>query len=274
MHFSTVTMTGALLAGGGWRVTAARVGLALQGPELSTDEVSSVASCQLILHCHLLHGLHLMQRLLLDTICYANPILLSCFPAFRTRMHTQIRRMHKFNSDSKMQEKELLASCLKSNPMLLWKLVTEAYNAAASTQSLAQRDGTSLGNMLRRSSHPAIQFGRCSRALQLQSAKHVHQLHTLLQPMLAAEDSVRLRVLAEHGKMVMRLCKTAEVGVFEALDRLPGDIGSQQWVKCLEQQCLIEAEIRFWQGAFCKKFALANATMEQVRQLCCCCRTA
>ena len=168
-----------------------------------------------------------------------------------------------------LQERELLAECLAQNPCLRWDLITATYNRAAKSRNLSCRDSTFLYNMLRRSVLPCLQLSRCSRALGLASAAKVKQLHTVLQAEALATDSTTLKALAEHGKIVRRLCKMAEISVLEAMRVLPNAIGSKEWVDNLRMQCEIEAEVSFWRHAFCKRLNISSASMQQVRARLC-----
>ena len=165
-----------------------------------------------------------------------------------------------------VQERELLAACLKQNPCLRMDLVTKAYNTAACGRKLAPRDCNSLNNMLQRSKHTSLQLSRCSRALGLNSAASMQHLHAFLQDRAVADDNNVLRSLAGHGKTMRRLCKTAEISIFAGLHALPHAIGSKQWADNLREQCKVEAEVHFWRGAFCKKSNLLSASMEQVNK--------
>lgn len=168
-----------------------------------------------------------------------------------------------------MQERELLAQCVDSNPCLQWGLITAAYNKAACGRSCKCRDGIFLHNMLRRNKHAHLQLSRCARALRLDSAAKVQELRAVLQAGTLATDSTALTALAQHGKHVLRLCKTAELSVLEALHTLPHAIGSREWVDNLCTQCEIEAEVHFWRQAYCKRSNIASASMQQVRMQVC-----
>ena len=163
-----------------------------------------------------------------------------------------------------LQERELLASCLKQNPSLPWKLLISAYNRAAVKCGAKERSPSSLEYMAR-AAHPSLQLIMCSRSLGLSSAASMSQLHTLVQNTTGDGYVDVLRLLKGHGNTVRRLCKIAEITVCEALAVLPGTIGTQAWVDMLHQQCDVEAEVEFWRGAFCKKFSLRFASMAQVR---------
>ncbi|KAL3136537.1 hypothetical protein ABBQ38_005786 [Trebouxia sp. C0009 RCD-2024] len=159
------------------------------------------------------------------------------------------------------EERELLASCFKQNPCLPMAAVTQMYNNTAANLDLQKRNRDSLSNMLARSSEHALQLIKCSRALGLNTAASMQQLRILLQTPAIGGDVVALR---QNAKLVRRLCKTAEISVFEALELLPGPMGSKDWVQTLLEQCEIETEVQFWRGAFCKKFHLPSASMVQV----------
>lgn len=163
-----------------------------------------------------------------------------------------------------LQEVQLLASCLKHNPCLPWERITDAYNEADARQDLPQRKTPSLCSMLR--CH--LPLMRCSRALGLSSAAKVDQLQEVLQA--TATNDAGLSMLAQHAKHVQRLCKSAEISIFEALRVLPKAIGSEEWVEVLDQQCVIEDTVRFWQMGFRQKFQ-QHATMAQARQCVCRC---
>lgn len=163
-----------------------------------------------------------------------------------------------------LQEVQLLASSLKQNPCLPWERITHAYNKAAARQDLPQRKTPSLCGMLR--CH--LPLMRCSRALGLSSAAKVDQLQEVLQA--TATNDAGLSMLAQHAKHVQRLCKSADISIFEALRVLPKAIGSEEWVEVLDQQCVIEDTVRFWQKGFRQKFQ-KHATMAQARQHVCRC---
>lgn len=163
-----------------------------------------------------------------------------------------------------MQERELLAQCVDRNPCLHWDLISAAYNKVACSRNLKCRDEIFLHNMLRRNNHAHLQLSRCARAFRLDSASKVEELHTVLQAGSLATDSTVLKAFAQHGKLLLRLCKTAELSVLEALRTLPHAIGSREWVNNLGVQCEIEAEVHFWRQAYCKRSNMAYASMQQV----------
>ncbi len=178
--------------------------------------------------------------------------------------HTDFLKLSGSNASSQfdhlaLQEVQVLASILQQNPCLPGERFTNAYNKAAARQELPQRSEHSLCSMLRR----YLPLIRCSRALGLTSAASMDHLHEVLQAV--ATNDAGLSVLAEHAKEVQRLCKSAEISIFEALRVLPKAVGSKEWVEVLDQQCEIEDAVRFWQRGCRQKFQ-QHATMEQARQ--------